>query len=93
VSHHSPTISTIFIIKIGIFPNVIHRFSATPQNSNNAFHRHRENILKFTWKHRRPQKAKPILSSKKKATAITIFNFKFYCRAIVQKQYGIIIDR
>jgi hypothetical protein len=44
-----------------------------------------KSILKFLWKHKRPQIAKASLSKNRNMEAITILDFKLYYRVIVVK--------
>jgi hypothetical protein len=41
--------------------------------------------LKFIWKHKRPQRAKAVLSKKSNIGSVTIPCFKLYCRALAMK--------
>ena len=50
------------IVKVVILSKAIHRYSAVPIKTSMAFFRKLEQmILKFTWRHRRPQVAKAVL--------------------------------
>jgi hypothetical protein len=70
-------------LKIAILLNTIYRCNAIPTKSPMSFFIKIEKVIvKFMWKHKKPQTVKAILSKTSKTADIAVSNFKLYCRAI-----------
>jgi hypothetical protein len=67
---------------------VIYKFNSVPSKYQDILHKTTKKVLKFIWKHKRPQIARAFLNKKKKAGDIRIPNFNTYHEATVQNSIG-----
>ena len=85
-------IGRIHIIKMALMPKAIYRFNAIPIKITTQFFNELERaICKFTWNNKKPRRAKTLLKDKRNSGGVTMPDLKLYYRAIVIKNWMVLV--
>jgi hypothetical protein len=82
------------MVKMAILPKAIYKFNAIPIKIPSQLFKDMEKaIIKFIWKSKKSTIVKKILNNKRKAEEIIFPHLKLYYKAIVIKNFMVLVQR